>query len=127
MISENTTSHLDVILCTLYGLVEVAYLLNYGSSDKHSSILSEVKDQSDAVEEWKRELASHEQTDAAAVNDWVDGWFASSHQGGNGSHSKDIKRGNVETYLSGPYPATSTQRVLTIRTSLQSRCHGSPG
>jgi len=103
MISENTTSLLDVMLCTLYGLVEAAYFLQYGSSDKDSSIsLSEGKDQSDPVEEWKRELASREKTGTAAVNDWVDGWFASSHQGGNGSHSKDLKRGNVEMYLSGP-------------------------
>lgn len=103
MISENTTSLLDVMLCTLYGLVEAAYFLHYRSSDKDSSIsLSEGRDQSDPAEEWKRELPSRGKTGKAAVTDWVDGWFASSHQGGNGTHSKDIKQGNVEMYLSGP-------------------------
>ena len=107
MISENTTSYLDVLLCTLYILMEAGYFLHYVRSTHHFTALHDKKlDQINAVDEWKRELASHGNIGAAAVNEWVDGWFDALAQGTSRSRSKDVNRGNVETYLSGPYLAS---------------------
>ena len=84
-------------------------------------------EQINAVDEWKRELASHGNKGTASVNEWVDGWFVSLAQGSPGSQSKDVKRGNVETYLSGWSLPSYPYEVLTSRTSLWARSQGSPG
>lgn len=104
MISGTTTSHLDVLLCTVYVLLEAGYFVHHSRStyDKIAP-LSEIHDQDGAIAEWKRELASHGAKGASSVDDWVDGWFDSLDLCGQKSRSKDVKRGNVETFLSGPY------------------------
>jgi hypothetical protein len=126
MTSETTTSYLDVVLCILYILIEAGYFLHYSSSTQYTTALHDkMKDQNEAVDEWKRELASHGKKGASPVNAWVNGWFDSLDRSGPRGDSQDIKRGNVETYLSGsylPYPHWS----LTSRTSLRARPQGSP-
>jgi hypothetical protein len=104
MISETTTSHLDVMFCALGVLLEAGHFIHHSSST-YGGIppLSKTHDQDGAVAEWKRELASHGAKGASSVNDWVDGWFESLDLCGHRSRSKDVKRGNVETFLSGSY------------------------
>jgi hypothetical protein len=127
MISETTTSYLDMVLCTLYILMEAGYFLHYSSSAQYSIALHDkMKNQSGAVDEWKRELASHGKKGASSVNAWVNGWFVSLDQKGPRSDSQDVKRGNVETYLSGPYFASHPHWSLTSRTSLRANPQGSP-
>jgi len=90
------------MLCTLYILLEAGYFLHHTIYvPSNTPTHSKREDQSGVVDEWKRELASHGNTGAAAVNEWVDGWFVCHVQGGPRSQFKDVKRGNVETYLSG--------------------------
>lgn len=127
MISETTTSYLDVVLCILYILTEAVYFLHYSRSTQYDTALHDkVKNQSGAVDEWKRELASHGKKGASPVNAWVNGWFDSLDQSGPRGDLQDVKRGNVETYLSGSYLASRTHRVLTSRPSLRARPQGSP-
>jgi hypothetical protein len=103
MISETTTSHLDVVLCTFYVLLEAGNFLHHSSSTyDETASLSKRKDQDGAIDEWKRELASHGAKSASSVDDWVDGWFDCLNLCDHRSRSKDVKRGNVEAFLSGP-------------------------
>jgi hypothetical protein len=107
MISETTTSYLDEVLCTLYILTEAGYFLHYSSSTHYSTTPHDkMNNQSGAVDEWKRELASHGMKGASSVDDWVDGWFRLLGPHSRRSLSNDVKRGNVETYLSGSYLAS---------------------
>jgi hypothetical protein len=127
MISETTTSCLDVVLCTLYVLMEAGYFLHYSSSTQYYTALHDkMKDQDDAVDAWKRELASHGKIGAASVDAWVNGWFVSTHRGSPKDRPQDVKRGNVETYLSGSYLPSCPHRMLTSRTSVQSRPQRGP-
>ena len=129
MVSETATSYLDVMLCTLYILMEAGSLLDYGSSSstyKSTPLHGEMKDQTDTVDEWKHELASHGRKGASSVDDWVDGWFKLLGPDSRRSCSKDVKRGNVETYLSGSYLPSYPHWSLTDRTSLRARSEESP-
>jgi hypothetical protein len=127
MTSETTTSYLDVVLCTLYILTEAVYFLHYSRSTQYDIALHDkMKSQRGAVDEWKSELASHGKKGASSVNAWVNGWFDSLDQSGPRGDSQDVKRGNVETYLSGSYLASCPPRVLTNRTSLRTRPQRGP-
>jgi len=129
MVSETATSYLDVMLFTLYILMEAGYLLHYGSfrSTYYTTALhGKMKDQTDTVDEWKHELASHGRKGASSVDDWVDGWFKLLGPDSRRSRSIDVKRGNVETYLSGSYLPSYPHWSLTGRTCLRARSEESP-
>lgn len=100
MISETATPHLDVMLCTLYVVLEAGYFIHQkGITGKISQSFEKEGGQDTLVKEWKRELVSHDVKGATAVNDWVDGWF--DVMGPVQSRFKDVRRGNVEAYLAG--------------------------
>ena len=129
MVSETANSYLDVMLCTLHILMEAGYLLHYGSFSSTygtTAVHGKMKDQTDTVDEWKHELASQGGKGASSVDDWVDGWFKLLGPDSRRSRSIDVKRGNVETYLSGSYLPSYPHWSLTDRTSLRARSEESP-
>lgn len=105
MTSSATTSPDIVVLATLYVLVEAAHFIlrTYTFKSKFDMDRGEV-DRSTAMAKWRSELAAQGAKGGSAVDDWVDGWFEPINAGGG--HT-DVRRGNVEIYLSGELSISS--------------------
>jgi hypothetical protein len=101
MTLENTItqSSLMLSLSALYIALEAGLFIQHRYRHNTFPTASTMKSERHALNRWKRELAAYQGQGAEAVDSWVTGWLFS--LGDQRIETKEIKRGNVEKYLSG--------------------------
>ena len=97
MAPESMTSKHSVMICIIYVLLEAAYLA-YRRKTRAGIPDGLETGRIARVGEWKRELVSRAAKGTIAVDAWVEGWFEDL---GDKGRVGEVKRGNVEEYLSG--------------------------
>lgn len=117
MDSGSTTAQSSLMLSALYVALEAGFFLRYRYTNDSPKLASGMRRSKESrLESWKRDLASYEGKGAEAVDEWVTGWFRPLE--GRQIEVKEIKRGNIEDYLSGPSPLSAS--VVGRLTDIQS-------
>jgi len=103
---ESKIAQSSLMLSALYVALEAGFFLRHRYTNDSPKLASGMRRSKESrLESWKRDLASYEGKGAEAVDEWVTGWFMPHAE--RKIEVKEIKRGNIEDYLSGPSPLSA--------------------